>query len=231
MKLIVFYGSPRKGNTFAATAIVLDALRSFGELDCTEYHLPAAMPEFCTGCQACLSSPREHCPHAKYVDPILADILAADALLFASPHYGASDMSAAMKNLLDHLDFLALNVAPRSELFKKRALVLTTGAGSTSAAGPLKRGLLGWGLNRVNVASCRMLTDKWINMPIIRQKQVARGLRRAAKWLYFTGPRRPLLPTRMRYHLAKFVLQRFVGEGAYPYEYWKGHGFFDRCPL
>ena len=229
MKVIVFHGSPRKGNTYRATRIFMDALEREGEVSFAEYFLPASMPLFCTGCQACIGGKR--CPHAQYVDPILQDILESDALIIATPHHGVSSMSASVKNLLDHLDFLALTVTPRPALFQMHALIISTGTGSASAIAPIRNGLKYWGINRVSAVALRMFTNAWHKMPAKRQARFERKLSGAAKKCYRMQKRPPYLSTRFMYHLSKFILRRYVGEGEYPYEYWQQQGYFDKCPL
>ena len=113
MKVALFHGNPRKGNTFFATSIFMDELHKCGGVDCIEFFMPTDLPAFCVGCQQCLNGLREKCPNAKYVTPILDEIINADALVFATAHCGGSCMPGSMKNLLDHLDFLALLVSPR----------------------------------------------------------------------------------------------------------------------
>lgn len=165
MTIAVFHGSPRKGNTYKAAKIFLDELLKCGRVQYSKYFLPEAMPEFCTGCQLCLGSPSERCPHSQYVAPVLNSILNVDALIFTTPHFGACTMSSCMKNLLDHLDFLTSNVAPRAEVFHKKAFIITTGAGSTAAIKPIKKYLKNWGINRVYSLGLRMFVDKWDKMP------------------------------------------------------------------
>ena len=106
MKAVVFHGSPRKGNTYTVTKIFLDELSNCGETELTEFSFPKDLPEFCIGCQQCLRSPREKCPHSDHVDPIYEAIMHADALVFATPHYGASCMPGSMKTLFDHLAYM-----------------------------------------------------------------------------------------------------------------------------
>lgn len=231
MKVAVFHGSPRKGNTYAATKIFLGELAKHADVTCTEFFFPSALPVFCTGCQLCLSSPRERCPHAQYVTPILEAILAADALVFTTPHLGGCSMSSCMKNLLDHLDFLTLNVAPRPALFGKKAFILTTATGSAAAIRPIRRFLKNWGLNRVDALGLRMLTNAWSAMPASRQASFDKRLRRAARRFAAAPLKRPYLSTVCMYHLSKYILKRYVGEGAYPYAYWKENGFFKRRPF
>ncbi|ACL74579.1 flavodoxin family protein [Ruminiclostridium cellulolyticum] len=231
MKVVVLHGSPRKGNTYLATSLFLDELRKCGGVDVVEFFLQRAMPEFCTGCQLCLGNPNEKCPHARYVTPILDAILKADALIFTTPHFGACSMSGIMKNLLDHLDFLTMNVSPRKEIFRKKAFVISTGAGSTAAIKPIKSYLKNWGINRVYTCGIRMFTNKWSAMPVAKQRKFERMLCKAAQHFYAVPKRHPYLSTVFMYYMSKFILKKFVGVGNYPYEYWNKNGYFTKCPF
>ena len=231
MIVAVFHGSPRKGNTYFATKIFMDELSNSGDVQYVEFFLPEALPAFCTGCTLCLSGLQTKCPNAEYVSPILEAILHADALIFATPHYGACSMPGAMKNLFDHIDFLVLNVSPRSEIFAKKAFVLSTGAGSTAAIKPIKRFLKHCGVNRVYSRGFRLLTNKWDKMSKTKQVRCENLLRRSARAFYFAKRKAPYLSSVLFYHMSKFILKRFVGEGNYPYELWKEKGYFKKRPF
>ena len=231
MKIAVFHGSPRKGNTYKATAFFLEELTRNKTVQISEFFLPAALPEFCIGCQLCMGNPHEKCPHAQYVTPLLDSILESDALVFTTPHYGACSMSACMKNLLDHLDFLTLNVAPRAALFSKKAFIITTGAGSVAAIKPIKKYLKNWGMNRIYSFGIRMFTDKWDKMKEKRQTKLRKKLGNAAKKFYRAPKKRPYISTVFMYYIFKFVLKKYVGEGAYPYQYWEEKGYFKKRPF
>ena len=230
MTIAVFHGSPRKGNTYKATAVFLDQLSKQGDVRVSEFFLPKAMPEFCTGCQLCMGHPFGLCPHSQYVSPILDAIVGADALLFTTPHYG-NTMSGCMKNLLDHLDFLTMNVSPQAEVFQKKAFILTTGAGSAAAIRHIESFLKNWGINRVYSLGLRMFTNKWDMMPAVRQVRFENRLRRAARGFYRAPIGRPYLSTVFMYHMFKFTLKKYVGEGNYPYENWKDKGYFEKRPF
>lgn len=231
MKIAIFHGSPRKGNTYKATKIFLDELSICGNIECAEFFLPDAMPEFCTGCQLCLGNPHEKCPHSQYVSPVLDAIINADALIFTTPHHGACSMSSCMKNLLDHLDFLTLTVAPRTELFQKKAFILTTGSGSAAAIKPIKKYLQNWGVNRVYSLGIRMFIDRWDKMPEAKRAKFEKKLRRSARRFYGATKGHPYISTVFMYYMSKFILKKYVGKGAYPYEYWKEKGYFDKRPF
>ena len=231
MKVVVFHGSPRKGNTHIATKIFMDELSKCGEISFSEFFMPKALPVFCTGCALCLGGQREKCPNAEYVTPIFNAVIEADALVFSTPHYGACSMPASMKTLLDHLDFLVLNASPRDEIFAKKAFILTTGAGTAATIKPIRKLLLHWGINRVYSLGIRLFTDKWNQMSRVKQEKCERKIRRSAVRFYHAQRCQPSISTVLFYHMSKFILKRYVGEGNAPYELWKERGYFKKRPF
>ena len=231
MKLTVFHGSPRKGNTYYATSIFLDELRKSGDVSLTEFFLPKDLPVFCTGCTICFGGSHEKCPNAKYTTPIIESIIDANALLFATPHYGACSMPGPMKSLFDHIDFLVLTVAPRPEMFDKKAFILTTGAGSAAAIKPIANYLKNCGVNRVYSKGFRLFIDKWDKMPESKQTRNEKALRRAARRFYSSRKGRPYLSTVAFFYVIKHIIMKFVGEGNYPYDNWKEKGYFKKRPF
>jgi len=209
----------------------MDELKQCGDVQFTEFFLPESMPKFCTGCQLCFGYPSGKCPHFEYVEPIKDAILDADALIFTTPHHAGSTMSACMKNLLDHIDFFAMTVTPHEEIFRKKAFILTTGTGSTSAIKPIKRGLKHWAINRVYSLGLRMFSNKWANMPEARRTRLEQAIRRAARKFYAAPIRRPYLSTVFMYYLDRFIMNKYIGEGNYPYEYWREKGFLAKRPF
>jgi len=231
MVVAVFHGSPRKGNTYHATKIFMDELSKNGDVEYIEFSMPEALPVFCTGCTLCMGGLRDKCPNAEYVTPIFDAVIRADALVFSTPHYGACSMPGSMKTLLDHLDFLVLNASPRNEIFSKKSFILTTGAGTAATIKPIRKLLLHWGINRVYSHGIRLFTDKWDKMPKAKQARHERALRRSAVRFYRAKIGRPYLSAVFFFHLSKFILRRYVGEGNAPYELWKEKGYFNKRPF
>lgn len=231
MKVVVFNGSPRKGNTYTVTKLFLDELAKAGELEIREFYFPKDMPEFCVGCQMCLREPREKCPHADFVNPIYEAIMEADALVFAAPHFGASCMPGSMKTLFDHLAYMEMTVAPRKESFQKKAFILTTASGSTQNIRIIKSCLMNWGINRVESFGIRMLTDKWENIPQKRRMRLEKSIRKEARKFYYLKKKIPYPKTVIMYYINKFIIKKFMGEESYPYGYWKENGYFKNAPF
>ena len=230
--VVVFHGSPREGNTRYAANVFLDELLKKGGVNVIEFFMPRDLPVFCAGCTLCLGGMPDKCPNAQYASPILDAIINADALVFCTPHYGACSMPAAMKSLFDHIDFMVLNVSPREEMFSKKAFIITTGAGSAAAIKPIKRFLKNCGVNRVFSLGLRMYTNKWENLPAVKQTRFENALRRAAGKFYMARKGRPYISTVFFYYIIKHILmKKFIGEGNYPYDNWKEKGYFKRRPF
>jgi len=140
-------------------------------------------------------------------------------------------MSTGMKNLLDHLDFLTLTVAPREETFSKKAFIITTGSGSTATIGPIRKCLRNWGINRVHAFGIRMFTNEWRSMPQKKQDSIERKLRKKANRFYRTRKGGPYASTIFMYYMSKFILKKYMGSDAYPYKYWSEKGFFTKRPF
>ena len=105
MKVVVFNGSPRKGNTYAATQIIKSEMIACGDVRFIEHFLPNDLPEFCAGCFLCLSENECLCPHSKYTLPILENLLDADALIFTTPVY-VLQTTGAVKAFFDHYSWM-----------------------------------------------------------------------------------------------------------------------------
>jgi len=209
----------------------MDELRKCGGVTFTEFRLPKDLPAFCTGCSLCLGGWRDKCPNARYSDPIVEAIQSADALVFAAPHYGACSMPGSMKNLFDHIDFMVLNVAPMPEMFEKKAFLITTGAGSTAVAKPMRSFLRHCGINRCYSIGIRMYTNAWDKMPAAKQARHELKLRKAARKFYRAKKGRPYLSTIFYYYIVKAITIRMIGEGHYAYDNWKAKGYLDKRPF
>lgn len=150
MNVVIIYGTERKGNTWTLVQKVKEGLSALGEYQFKEYTLPRDLPEFCSGCMACLQYGREKCPHAEYVSPIERELLACDGMILASPGY-VMDVSSPMKSFLDHLFTLWIPHRPEEAMFRKAGLVISTaaGAGMGSANKTMARSLKYWGVPTV----------------------------------------------------------------------------------
>jgi len=132
MKVVCLLGSPReKGNSELLVDEVVAPLRERGA-EVTTHRLNSLKYRGCQACMACKTS-SEACVLKDDLTPVLADVRAADVVVFASPvYYG--DVTGQMKCFVDRsFEFLVpefINTDKPSRLApgKRSVIVLTQAA-------------------------------------------------------------------------------------------------------
>ena len=107
MKVVAFYGSPRKeGNTYHAVKLVTDQLKKEG-IETEIVQVGNKTVKGCLACYKCFGNKNEECTQSK--DPVnewIQKMKAADGIIIASPvHY--SGIGGTMKAFLDRAFFVA----------------------------------------------------------------------------------------------------------------------------
>lgn len=143
-KCLVLHGSPRRGNTYKATMLVVDELAKQPDWDFELIRIKDLNLPFCLGCFTCILNDENKCPHTGILSPILRKMLDADALIVSAPIY-ILQINAETKNFFDHLAW----IFHRPRFFGKQALVITTTAAAAAAKGTkfLKETLYQMGYN------------------------------------------------------------------------------------
>jgi multimeric flavodoxin WrbA len=148
MKVLVVIGSQRKrGNTARIVALITERMAALGNkagrpLEIEWLFLGQHEINPCLGCRACFNRGESKCPMIDDLPAVKARMLAADALIIATPVY-VNDVSGLVKNWIDRL----AHVCHRPEFAGKCAyLVATVGEGPTNhALKTLKLALGSWG--------------------------------------------------------------------------------------
>ena len=150
MKITVINGTEKHGVTYRLKEIFLSDFKDKANI--TEYYLPKDCPDFCAGCTSCMSKGENLCKDADKISVIEKSLLEADLIVMTSPAY-VFHATGAMKAFLDHFAYRWMPHRPASEMFTKRAVILTQclGAGAKSAANDIKHSLSWWGISKISV--------------------------------------------------------------------------------
>jgi multimeric flavodoxin WrbA len=187
VKTVIINGSPRKGNTYAATQLFKDEMSNSGDVEFIEFFLPQDLPEFCKGCMGCLESDEKEkkCPDSRYTLPILEALVKADAIIFTTPVY-VLQAAGAVKAFLDHFAFMFLVHRAYPEMFTKKAFVISTtaGAGTRASMKTIITSLKFWGVNRVYSYGVTMWGIDWQTMPPKRRQKAEKKLKKYARRFY-----------------------------------------------
>ena len=241
MKIVVFHGSPRKGNTYAAAQIIKDEMLVCGDLKFNEYFLPNDLPEFCKSCFLCLSESEQLCPDSKYTLPIIDDLLDADALIFTTPVY-VLQTTGAVKSFFDHYSWMFIVHRARPEMFWKKAFVLSTtaGAGTKAAMKTIITNLKFWGINKIYSSGFAMRAADWETVKPKRRERFERKLKKSARHFYkdiASGKKHsPYLITRLMFYIRRGMLKKDIAsqsdESAFAdIKHWQEQDWFNKNPF
>jgi multimeric flavodoxin WrbA len=149
-QVVIVYGHQRKGSTWHVVRLIKDEMERLGEVTFTEFVMPRDLPEFCRGCFTCILKDDKKCPDSEAVIPVRDAILKADGVILASPVH-CMDVSAGMKNLIDHMAYMWMPHRPDRQMFDKIGLVVSTaaGAGMGRTNATMKKALVFMGVKRV----------------------------------------------------------------------------------
>lgn len=159
-KILAVIGSPRKGETYQAVSNFEAALSKIEEVE-IEYVMLGEM-EFldCTGCHNCIIKGHEFCRESGKVSELQKKMLAADAVILASPVYN-QQVTALMKKTLDYYTYLW----HRPELFGVKFFGISTGGGIFKEVfKSLKMNVQNWGgiwTGELGVPHYESLTPKY----------------------------------------------------------------------
>lgn len=103
--MVAFIGSPHKGRTHDIVEQFERKLKELGDVDFKTVSLKDVDLKYCRGCGVCLEKGEEYCALKDDRDPLLAMMMEADGVVFATPVYSLQ-VTALMKNFLDRLAFI-----------------------------------------------------------------------------------------------------------------------------
>lgn len=233
MKITIIYGSNHKCNTYHAVGLVKNELLKHSDVEFKEYFLPKDLPEFCTGCYSCFFKGEENCPHAKYVQPIVKDMLESDGLIFSSPVYVLAE-SGEMKAFLDHMAYMFIPHRPQKEMFTKKAIIISTtaGAGTGKCIKAISSSLKYWGINKIYKCGITMFALSWDEMSAKKKSKYEIRLSNIAKQFYndifFHKKHLPYIVQRFSFFLMKKLIYNDKSEfRKADHSHWESNGWFD----
>ncbi|MGD9495831.1 MAG: flavodoxin family protein [Armatimonadota bacterium] len=224
MKVLAIMGSPRKGDTYLLTQRVEEKMRALGDYEFEYLWLRDLDLGLCRGCYGCLWRGDEACPHHEVVSEVERRILAANGVIFASPVY-ALDMTAHLKNLLDHL----AHHMHRPCFFDQKALLICT-------AGAMGVGITLRTMSAVSVMGFVLAHKLGMIVPSAprtraEERFIERRTQRAARAFHraLHAPRRPSpsLMSLIAFRAQQVFFQLNREEGPADYEYFAQRGWFD----
>ena len=179
MKIAIIHGQNHKGSSYHTGRLLVDQIA--GENEITEFFLPRDLNHFCLGCYRCIENDAD-CPWHEKKRVIVDAMEAADLLVFTTPTYCMAP-SAPMKSLLDLTFTMWMAHRPRGSMFRKKAVVLSTAAGSSTAGatGGIAQNLFYWGVPEIHRYGARVQAKNWDDVKPAVKEKITNGTRRSSQ--------------------------------------------------
>ncbi|MGN0696022.1 MAG: flavodoxin family protein [Oscillospiraceae bacterium] len=225
MKIVMIHGQAHKGSTWHAADILLDNISCEKEVE--EFFLPRDLDHFCLGCYLCIEG-RERCPYWEEKKRINDAVLKADLLIFTTPNYCMMP-SAPMKAFLELFFTNWMSHKPYREMFGKRAVVISTAAGSGAkkAAGSVANDLRHWCIPEVITYGVQVQAMNWEMVPDRIKHRIDKDMRRLGVRLSKNKKVHIGISTRFIFWLGCSMQKAGWGASSSEKEYWEKQGWLD----
>lgn len=233
MYITVINGTEKHGATYRLKEIFLSAFRDNAGI--TEYYLPKDCPGFCSGCINCMQKGEHACKDAEYIGKIEKSLLQADLIVMTSPTY-VYHVTGAMKAFLDHFAYRWMVHRPSSEMFGKRAVIITQclGAGAKFAAKDIRHSLSWWGISKIGIFAGALMGDiVWENLSEKKRAELTgkvKNLSRKFARIDYTKPAHTNLITKTKFSVCRLMQQilRKNHPESLDGKYWAGQGWLGK---
>ena len=223
MKIVMIHGQNHKGSSYNIGRMVVDKIQ--GEKDVTEFFLPRDLNHFCVGCYNCIED-ESKCPFYGEKKKIMDAVETADLLVFTTPTY-CMRASAPMKSFIDLTFTYWMVHRPRKCMFEKKALVVTTAAGSgmKSAMKDISNTLLYWGVPYVKTYGVAVQAMSWEKVAEKKKEAIEKQTSKLAAQL--SNGREPRVGMKAKVLFAMMRMMQKAGMGSSEMEtkYWDEQGW------
>lgn len=175
-----------------------------------EFFLPRDFGNDCVGCNRCLLTSEEACPHRERILPIIKAMDEADVIVLASPVY-VYHVTGAMKSFLDHLAYRWMLHRPNPDMFFKIGVCISTaaGGGTKSANKDMSDSMLFWGVGKIYGYGALVRAVSWNKVGEDRKARIKKEIERLAKKVKRkVGKVRPSLKTKIYFGVMRMLHKR-----------------------
>lgn len=223
MKTVIIHGQNHKGSTCHIARRLAEKIG--GEV--TEFFLPRDFGEFCVGCSRCFMESEEKCPHYRKLEPLTKAMDEADVIILASPVY-VYHATGAMKAFLDHYGYQWMVHRPKSAMFRKQGVCISTaaGAGMKSANKDMADSLFFWGVARIYKLGFPVAAIQWDGVSEKKKQAIEKATDTLAKKItQRANTVRPGVKTGLLFSVMRMMQKN--GFNPADAAYWKEQGWLD----
>lgn len=225
MKIVLIHGQTHKGSSYHIGRMLADKLGS--EDIIAEFFLPKDLEHFCLGCYRCTED-ETACPFYAEKRRIMDTVEQADLLIFTTPTY-CLRASAAMKAFIELNFTYWMPHTPRSVMFNKKAVVVSTAAGTgmKSAIKDVSTALSYWGVPWVRGYGIALQASGWAEVSEKKKARIERDIEKLAKSV-MSANARVGIKTKALFNIMRMMIKTYDDSSAEK-KYWKEVGWLDKA--
>ena len=226
MKIVLVHGQSHQGSSYHIGRMIADKIAGSNEI--TEFFLPRDLNHFCIGCYKCIEGD-ENCPFYEEKKVIMDAVEDAELLIFTTPVY-CLRASAPMKSFLDLTFTYWMSHRPRKTMFSKKAVVVSTGAGSgaKSAMKDITTALFYCGVPYIKTYGVLLQAMNWDMVKSAKKDKIQKATDKIARKL--SNNKKPAVGIKTRFIFKMMSIMQVAGMGSSPMEkeYWERNGWLGK---
>ena len=225
MKIVMLNGQNHKGSTYNIGRMIADKIE--GENEITEFFFPRDLNHFCAGCYTCIED-FTACPYYDEKKKIIDAIDEADVLIVTTPTY-CMHMSAPLKAFFDLTFDLWMAHRPMESMFKKRAVIVSTaaGTGTKSAMKDVEDCLFYLGVPKRYKFGMAVQAMNWDGVAADKKEKIGKATEGVAKKLSRTGSPSVGIKMRFMFGIMKMIQKKGWNSSPVETKYWQDKGWLD----
>lgn len=225
MKIVMLNGQNHKGSTYNIGRLVAEKIE--GDNEIIEFFFPKDLDHFCVGCYQCIED-TVACPFYEEKKKIIDAIDAADVLIVTTPTY-CMHMSAPLKSFFDMTFDLWMSHRPMESMFKKRAVIISTaaGTGTKSAIKDVEDCLFYLGIPKIYKYGIAVQAMNWDGVAEEKKNKIVRKTAKLAEKLSTSDLPNVGIKTRFTFKMMGMMQKKGWNSSPIETQYWKEKGWLD----
>ena len=226
MKIVMLNGQNHKGSTYHIGRMIADKIAGNNEI--REFFFPRDLNHFCAGCYKCIEDEKA-CPYYEEKKVILDAVEKADMLIVTTPTY-CMHVSAPLKAFIDLTFDNWMSHRPKKCMFSKRAVIVSTSAGSSSksAMKDVEDALFYLGVPSITKYGIAVQAMNWDGVRISKKEKIDKDTSRIAARLSRREKPHVGIKTRFIFNMMRMMQKSGWGSSPVEKEYWEKKGWLGK---
>lgn len=226
MKIAMIHGQNHKGSSYHIGRLLAGKLAEENEI--SEFFLPRDLNHFCLGCYQCIEDETK-CPFYEEKRVIMEAVEKAELLIFTTPTY-CMRPTAAMKTFIELTFIHWIPHRPKTSMFHKKAVVISTAAGSGAVAAvkDMKSVLHYLGIPYIKTYGKALQAMNWEQVSDKKKAMLEKDMTRLSQKLHHKKQPKAGWKIKAFFLMMRMMQKADMGSGPADKQYWSDMGWLEK---